>query len=383
MPDRFPRLSVPVCGLPFSRRPDFTTTLVVCLVALLSGGCTDGRSTGGPGGPGASRGPTFVITVPAEVRTVREEVEAIGTTRANESVIIAAKLTDTVSRVNFEDGQLVAAGDVLVELTNREQSALLDEAEANVLDARNQARRLESMAADNLVPLSELDAAQARLSAAEARYQSIIARLEDRLIRAPFDGMLGFREVSEGTLVTPGSPITTLDDVSVIKLDFSIPEVYLNLVRPGLTLIAESSAFPDRSFTAIVRTIGSRIDENTRAATIRAHIENPDLILKPGMLLTVHLTTATREVLMVPESALTQRSSQVFVYTIADGRAGMRQIRIGARKSGWVEVESGLEAGEAVITEGIIKIRDGSPVTTERVASGPGPGGRPPGPGGT
>ena len=223
---------------------------------------------------------------------------------------------------------------------------------------------------------------QARLSAAEARYQSIIARLEDRLIRAPFSGLLGFREVSEGTLVTPGSPITTLDDVSIIKLDFSIPEVHLNLVRPGLTLVAESSAFPGETFTATVRTIGSRVDENTRAATIRAHIDNPELLLKPGMLLTVRLTTATREVLMVPESAVTQRASQVFVYTIADGRAGMRQIRTGVRKSGWVEVDYGLAVGEEVITEGIIKVRDGAAVTTERVASNPDrPGPQPPGQG--
>lgn len=307
----------------------------------------------------------------ASIRLVRDEVEAIGTTRANESVTIAAKLTDTVSRVNFEDGDLVEAGHVLVELTNREQSALLDEAEANVQDAGNQARRLESMAADNLVPLSELDAARARLSAAEARYQSIVARLEDRLIRAPFSGMLGFREVSEGTLVTPGSPITTLDDVSIIKLDFSIPEVYLNLVREGLQLTAASSAFPDRKFQATVRTVGSRVNENTRAATVRAHIENPDLLLKPGMLLTVHLTTATRDVLMVPETALMQRSSQAFVYLIAENHAEMTQIRIGSRHDGWVEVLGGIVAGQSVITEGVIKVRNGSPVTTERMASRP------------
>jgi membrane fusion protein (multidrug efflux system) len=321
------------------------------------------------------------VTTAAEVREVRDQVEAIGTTRANESVTIAAKLTDTVSRVHFEDGQMVQAGDVLVELTNLEQAALLDEAEANARDARNQAGRLESMAADNLVPLSELDAAQARLSAAQARYQSIVARLEDHLIRAPFSGLLGFREVSEGTLVTPGSPITTLDDVSIIKLDFSIPEVHLNLVRPGLNLTAASSAFPDQTFSATVRTIGSRIDQNTRAATVRAHIENPDLLLKPGMLLTVRLTTATREVLMVPESALIQRSSEAFVYTISDGRAGMRQISTGVRREGWIEVEYGLEPGEAVITEGTIKIRDGAPVTTERIAGAQRPGKRQPEPG--
>ncbi len=378
-PSRLPGLPAKLFSLPITRLW-LLTLLTGCLV-----GCNDAAP--GPAGPGFSRGPTFVITETAETREIRDQVEAIGTTRANESVVIAAKLTDTVSRINFEDGQLVSAGDVLVELTNREQSALLDEAEANLQDARNQARRLESMADDNLVPLSDRDAAQARQSAAQARYQSIVARLEDRLIRAPFSGLLGFREVSEGTLVTPGSTITTLDDISIIKLDFSIPEVHLNLVRPGLTLTAQSSAFPDRSFTATVRTVGSRIDENTRAATIRAHIDNPELLLKPGMLLTVHLTTATREVLMVPEMAVIQRASQVFVFTIDNGRATMRQIHTGVRSAGWVEVESGLNAGEAVITDGVIKIRDGAPVTTERDASGvgtrrPGNGIRGPGNGG-
>ena len=349
-------------------------TLAFC---LLLAGCGDSDPSGTGGPQGFSRGPTYVVTTPAAVREIRDEVEAIGTTRANESVTIAAKLTDTVSRVNFEDGELVNEGEVLIELTNREQSALLDEAEANLQDARNQARRMESMAADNLVPLSELDAANARLAAADARYQSIVARLEDRLIRAPFSGLLGFREVSEGTLVTPGSRITTLDDISVIKLDFSIPEVHLNLVRPGLTLVAESSAFPDRRFRATVRTVGSRVDENTRAATVRAHIDNPDLLLKPGMLLTVHLTTATRQALMVPEAALLQRSSQAFVFTIENGRASMRQIRSGVRRDGWVEVEGGLSEAEAVVTEGVIKIRDGSPVTTEGIANGRPSDGRP------
>jgi len=335
---------------------------------LFATGCDmPGESRGGPrGGPGGfSRGPTFVIAEMAVVREVRDEVEAIGTTRANESVTIGAKVTDTVSKVNFEDGQIVEGGAILVELTNREQSALLDESEANLIDARNQARRLEMLAAEGLAPLSQLDEAHARLSASEARFQSIVARLEDRLIRAPFSGLLGFREVSEGTLVTPGSTITTLDDISIIKLDFSIPEVYLDLVSEGLELVARSSAFSDRRFDATVRTIGSRIDENTRAATVRAHIDNPDHILKPGMLLTVNLTTAIRSALMVPESALMQRSSEVFVYTITDSQAEMLQVKAGARRDGWIEILSGVDEGQSVITEGVIKIRNGSPVTTE------------------
>jgi membrane fusion protein (multidrug efflux system) len=341
--------------------------LIILLFGLAAceenGGAPGPGSRGGPGG--FSRGPTYVLTEFASIREIRDEVEAIGTSRANESVTIAAKVTDTVSRVNFEDGQIVEAGDVLVELTNKEQSALLAESEANLIDARNQARRLEMLAAENSIPLSQLDEAHARLSATEARYQSIIARLEDRLIRAPFSGLLGFREVSEGTLVTPGSRITTLDDISIIKLDFRIPEVHLGLVHLGQELVARSSAFPDRRFEATVKTIGSRIDENTRAATIRAHINNPDLILKPGMLLIVQLTTATRKTLMVPEPALMQRADQNFVYTITDGRAALLTVKTGVRRDGWIEVLAGVQEGQPVITDGVIKIREGSPVTTE------------------
>lgn len=354
-------------------------TIASVLLVLLSA-CEQKTANGGPP-VGFSRGPTYVLAEQATVREIRDEVEAIGTTRANESVTIAAKVTDTISRVNFDDGAFVSEGDVLVELTNREQSALLDEAEANVQDAGNQVRRLESMAANNLVPLSELDAAVSRLAGAEARYQSIVARLEDRLIRAPFTGLLGFREVSEGTLVTPGSLITTLDDISVIKLDFSIPEVYLELVREGLSLEADSSAFPGRMFSAEVRTIGSRIDESTRAATIRAQIDNDDGALRPGMLMTVHMTTDTRKALMVPETAIMQRSSQVFAYIISRGAEGggefaeMVQLKVGARRDGFIEVLSGLEAGERVITDGVIKVRNGTPVTTEPPASRRSPGG--------
>ncbi len=319
-------------------------------------------STGSRGG--FSRGPTLVVTQAAEIRTIIEVVEAIGTTLANESVTITAKVTDTISRVNFEDGEHVKTGDVLVELANEEETALLAEAKANVDDANTQYKRLEGLLEQGSVPASQVDEAQARFSAAEARYQSILARLDDRLVRAPFDGMLGFRNVSTGTLVTPGATITTLDDISVIKLDFSIPEVYLAFIVPGLKLVAISPAYPDMQFPATVRTINSRIDPITRAATVRAHIVNDEQLLRPGMLMTVKITTAVREALMVPETALMQRKDEVFVFTVDDGQAQIRQIKHGSRSDGWVEVLEGIEVGEVVITEGVIKVRQGSAVST-------------------
>ena len=289
-------------------------------------------------------------------------MEAVGAASANESVTITAKVTDTVSQVRFEDGNFVRSGDVLVELTNEEETALLAEAEANVRDARTQLDRLEDLLLQGSVPISQVDEARARHSAAVARYQSVVARLEDRLITAPFSGVLGFRQVSAGTLITPGTPITTLDDVSIIKLDFSIPEIHLSRLQPGQRIEAESPAYPGSVFDATVKTIGSRVDPVTRAAVVRAHIDNADMRLRPGMLLTARLTTSEREVLMIPEAALIQRGAEVLVFTEVDGTARSRQILHGVRDAGWVEVREGLTEGERVITDGLIKVRDGSPV---------------------
>ncbi len=339
-------------------------------LALLAGCAEDAAGPSGRADPGG-RGPTLVVTAAAEPRIIRAEVEAIGTARANESVVITAKVTDTVSKVRFDDGGLVEAGDVLLELTNREETALLAEAKANVDDARTQLQRLENLLAQRTVPVSQVDEARARFAAAEARYQSVVARLADRLIRAPFGGLLGFRQVSEGTLITPGTAITTLDDVSIIKLDFSLPEIYLNLLHPGMELAARSVAYPERTFEATVRTIDSRVDPVTRAATVRAHIDNAEMLLRPGMLLTVRLVTAQREALMVPEDALVQRGDEVFVYTVADGHADIREVRHGDRYRGWVEITDGLGPGELVITEGVIKVRPGAPVRTADTAARP------------
>lgn len=312
---------------------------------------------------GAERVPPLVVTQSAVRRPVRDEVEAIGTTFANESVIVTAQITDKVTRINFDDGDRVEAGQVLVELGTEEEIALLAEAEANAEDARRQATRLQNLLEQGSVPTSQADEARSRQKAAEARYESILARLAYRQIKAPFDGVLGFREVSEGTLVTPGTKITSLDDLSVIKLDFSVPEVHLGVLEPGLRLNARSPAFPSRSFDAVVRTIGSRIDPVTRSATVRALIANDDFLLRPGMLLTVRLVTAQRDALMVPETALVQRGGEVLVYVVDDaGLAQAQRVEIGVRRDGWAEVTAGLTEGTAVITDGVIKVRPGAPV---------------------
>ena len=346
------------------------------ITLLLIAGCGDDGAPGAPGGArgggGWGGGATLVAVEPSSVRSIADIVEAIGTAQANESVTVTAKVTDAIRQIRFEDGDFVQQGDVLVELTNEEQTAMLAEAEANVRDMLRQYNRLKDLLDQGSVPVSDVDEAQARVSGARARYQAIVARLDDRLIRAPFTGLLGFRQVSAGTMITPGTAITTLDDVSIIKLDFAIPEVYLGVVHPGLQLMAQSAAFADVSFPASVKTIGSRVNPVTRAVPVRAHIDNADAMLRPGMLMTVQLTTSSRDALMVPETALLQRGADTFVYTVADGKAVMTAIDLGIRRDGWAEARSGLALGQDVVTEGVIKIRNGAPV---RIAGAAGEGG--------
>lgn len=195
---------------------------VAVSVVVLFAGCAEQSSDGSPSGRSAGRPATLVVAAPAVVRPLADVVEAIGTTRANESVTITAKVTDIIRHIRFDDGAFATRGDVLVELTNEEQTALLAEAEANVADARTQHERLRNLLTQGSVPVSDVDEAQARLAATTARYQALLVRLDDRLIRAPFSGVLGFRQVSAGTLITPGTAITTLDDIATIKLDFSV-----------------------------------------------------------------------------------------------------------------------------------------------------------------
>jgi membrane fusion protein (multidrug efflux system) len=324
---------------------------------------------GGTGGGAAQAELPLVAVKPARRQQLTDSVEAIGTAQANESVTLTTKVTDTVRRVNFEDGDYVEAGSVLIELTNQEEEALLAEARANLDDAENQLRRLEDISGRGLAPASDLDMARSRAAASEARLNTVVARLRDRLIQAPFSGLLGFRNVSPGTLLTPNAPITTLDDISVIKLDFTVPETFIGAIVPGAKVYAQSASRPGRDFEGEVRTVGSRVDPVTRAVTVRAHVPNGERALRPGMLLTLRVIMDQREALVVDEGAVFELRDQAYVFTIgADKVARQRAIDIGERRFGIVEVRGGLEEGELVVTEGTIKLRDGTAVRLEDAA---------------
>jgi membrane fusion protein, multidrug efflux system len=311
--------------------------------------------------------PTQVVVKTVRVGPIEEVVEAVGTTLANESIVLTSKVTGIVKDLNFNDGQEVKAGHLLVQLDDRETLAELEQSRATRDQARQTLARSRALLEQRATPVARVEEQEQLLRAAEARVRMVEAKLKDLQIVAPFDGRVGIRRISPGALVTANaqttSPITTLDDTSIVKLRFNIPETALSALQVGSSVAAQSSAYQGRSFQGRVAVIDTRIDPATRSVEVRADIPNADGLLKPGMFMTVQLVVGRREqALLVPEEALVPEGTRQFVFVVANGRAVKTEVRLGNRIPGEAEVVQGLAPGAVVVTGGVQRIRDGSPV---------------------
>jgi membrane fusion protein (multidrug efflux system) len=210
--------------------------------------------------------------------------------------------------------------------------------------------------------MADLEQVEASLKADEARVAAARARLDDTVIRASFRGQTGFRHVSVGSFVSPGTLITTLDDTSVIKLDFTVPETYLFVLRRGLPVAASATGLPDRTFTGEVTNIDSRVDPITRSITVRADLPNPDGILRQGMFMTVALRADVEPTLLVPEAAIVPERGHTYVFLVRDGVVERREVRTGKRRPGDVEIVSGIAERDRVVVDGTQNVREGSRV---------------------
>jgi membrane fusion protein, multidrug efflux system len=343
------------------------------------GGGGDGGGAGGRGGRDGGR-PTFVVAAPAGEAEFAVRIDAVGTAKARESIAVTAKSQDTISAINFRDGQFVRAGHVIVEMSSRQQDAQLIEARAALAEAEAQFQRAQTLAAKGLAPRATLDMRRMQRDTAAARVNAQGSQVSDRTIRAPFAGVLGLRQVSLGTLVRPGDVITTLDDVSVIKLDLAVPETSMGLLQAGMVVEVRAAGFPDKNLIGVVTGLDSRVDPQSRTIAVRAEVDNPDGLLKPGMLLTATLRADPRRSISVSEAAIVPLGPDRFVYIAGgDGKAERRAVKTGRRNLGQVEILSGLRLGEPVIVEGIVKLRPGAPITL--TPPGEGRGDRPRGPG--
>lgn len=343
---------------------------------------------GGRGGRGGPGGPA-----PVEVDTVKtgrivETRESVGTVRAYESITVTAKVAGIVDQIGFEEGQKVKAGDVLIQFDAAERRAAIEQAiaEANrAVAQRNEiaikldrAQALSRTGAGTGAQVEDLTAQikslEGSIASAQAQRKAAEARLEELTIRAPFAGRVGTRSVSLGAYVAPGTRITSLDDLSRVRLDFAVPENLLGRLKPGQTVNAMSVAYQGRSFKGTVATIDPRVEQTTRTVRLTAEFDNPDEALKPGMFLSVALEVTTKDdAVVVPEEAIVSEGLRQIVYPVKDNKVERRVIRIGQRQGGKVEVVEGLQAGETIVVLGVQRVRPGGEVAARPLGSGPAP----------
>ena len=313
-----------------------------------------------------------VIAMSVYQETLADRLEAIGTVQANESIVVTAKLQGIVKSIGFEDGQYVKAGKILVQFDEDELNARLQVELANMDEQRKQFDRISGLARANATSEARFDEQQASVRKAEANVAAARARLADYTIKAPFAGRLGTRRISIGALVSPGTTITTLDDLSVVKLDFSVPETYLATLREGLDIEARTSTYKERIFRGVVTSIDTRVDQLTRTISIRAEIANEARYLRPGMLMVVDLIKDLRQGLIIAEEALVPFETQQYVFVVNDDKTVTRvPVTIGQRRPGSVEILNGLSLGDLVVTEGNMMLSSGKKVRLLKDISAP------------
>ncbi len=330
---------------------------------ILALGATLAACGGAGDGPQGERATPLVKAEPVSEMSFADRVEAVGTAVANEQVTLAAPVTERIVRLNFDDGGYVRRGQIIAVLQQAQQSAQLREIQAREREAEQQLERVQALKDRGFATRSSYDAQVAATAAAQAQAQAIRAAIGERVVRAPFSGWVSLRNISVGAIASQGTEIATISDISTIKLDFPVPETVLASMRPGLTIEARSAAYPDRVFRGQIHTVDPVVDPNTRAVTVRARLPNPDRLLRPGMMMTVDIERAPRNSLSVPELAVIGEGDSRFVYVLdEEGRARRASVRTGVRMGGRVEIVEGLNPGQRVITEGVVKVSDGMAV---------------------
>ncbi|AVJ56944.1 efflux transporter periplasmic adaptor subunit [Idiomarina sp. OT37-5b] len=302
----------------------------------------------------------------AELSEFRDVIQALGTAQANETVAITAQTQDVVEKIYFESGDFVEQGQLMAELNARKEVARVQQLKFSLGEAQRQLDRLTELRRGNAASQQQLEEQQVAVNGLQAELEVAEATLAEMKIYAPFSGRVGIREVSPGALVAPGDVFTTLDDISPIKVDFSVPERYFASLAVNQEVIARNSAYPGQQFSGRISSIDSRVDPVTRSVRVRAQLPNDGDLLRPGMLLEITLLRSIDETLLLPEKAVMPIQSRQYVFKLTpDGRAQRVEVTIGRRKPGIVEITDGVKPGDQVIVEGLVRLRDGVPVDVQ------------------
>lgn len=345
--------------------------VVVLLMVLAAGlklafGKEDKEGGPGKGGPGGGRAQQVAVAV-VTPRAFSDTIEVLGVAKGRESLTVTSSTTELITRVMFRDGQYVRRGQPLVELQSREEDAGVISARASLVQAQKDRDRWKTLADKGIAPRVQYEQAQTAYETALAQVRAAEARRGDRVIRAPFSGIVGLTDITPGTLINPGAAIATLDDVSVVRVDFPVPERYLAALKPGLPIQARADAFPGETFAGRIALLDTRVDERTRAITARAEIPNPGGRIRPGMMMRVSIEQGSRVAPSAPEAAIQFEGETAFAYKIVDqpgkGPSALRTvIRRGVNEGGVVEILEGLKAGDRIVASGLNRIQPNAPV---------------------
>ena len=348
-------------GIPFLSGNKGAQASALALLAFgLLAGCKKKQAAGGP----PPSPPTTVVAAEAKRQPIAETLALVGTLAANEAIEVKSETDGTIAEIRFEEGQPVKKGDLLIRLDDSKLVASLAEAEANLKLSSTTLERAKGLMAEKLIPQQEFDQAASTFQANHATVELRKRLLQDTRIFAPFAGLAGSRSISPGQVISKNSTLTGLVDLSVVKAEFNLPERFLSGVKIGQAVDLSVAAYPKQTFKGEVYFLAPQVDPNTRTLLMKARIPNADHRLRPGMFANLDLTlTLRQEAVVIPESALMSQGDRTSVYVIdAGGNAQVRPVKVGLRIPNRIEILSGLEPGEKVVTEGLQKVRPGAPV---------------------
>lgn len=319
-----------------------------------------GEMKKGPGGPG---GPAPVEVISLVPQRVVEELQAVGTLRSNQSVLLRTEVTGRVEKIGFRDGAAVKQGQLLIGLDAALNEAEVAQAKAELELAKANLKRTADLASKNFVSGSAQDTAESNVQVLAARLQLAQARLAKMRVLAPFDGVVGIRAVSVGDVVRDGTDLVNVEDISRLKVDFRLPERAFTQLKAGLPIEVTADALPGVTYRGRIDAINPRIDAAGRSLEVRAELPNTDSRLRPGMFARVRVVVADRpSAYLVPEEAIVPQGDSFFVFRVVDGLARRVPVKLGVRREGQVELLDNVKAGDRIVTAGVRVQRDGQPV---------------------
>lgn len=350
------------------------------LAASAAGPAGSDKNGAGRGGRGASGGGVVVAQTQPVSRPFVDAIDVLGVAKGRQSLTVTSNTTELITAVHFRDGEHVRKGQVLVELKAQEESAGIAEAQSALSLAELNYNRWKTLGDQGIAAKASVDQYRVAVEQAKAALNAAKSRMGDRVIRAPFDGVVGLSDVTPGTLINPGAAIVSLDDIAVIRADFDVPDRYLSALRQGLQISAHSDAFPKESIRGVIATLDTRVDLKTRSIKARAEFPNSAGRLKPGMLLHVSVDQGVRQAIAVPEAAVQFQGEQAFVFVLTHREGALiaeqRQVETGIDQGGYIEVKSGVGPSEAIVADGVNRITPNQPVRLAGAGAGAGGGRR-------